>query len=81
MLTTMLFLDVSLALLGAGLGAGIVTLGTAYGIGKVGRAALEAMARQPEAADKLRTAMIIAASLIEGVALLGALICFLIAIK
>lgn len=81
MLTTMLFLDVSLALLGAGLGAGIVTLGTAYGIGTVGRAALEAMARQPEAADKVRTAMIIAASLIEGVALLGALICFLIAIK
>ncbi len=80
MLTTVL-LDASLALLGAGLGAGVVTLGAAYGIGAVGRAALEAMARQPEAADKFRTAMIIAASLIEGVALLGALICFVIAIK
>lgn len=81
MTTTTLLLDASLALFGAGLGAGIVTLGTAYGIGTIGKAALEAMARQPEVADKVRTAMIIAASLIEGVALLGALICFVITIK
>jgi F-type H+-transporting ATPase subunit c len=81
MLTMMLFLDASLALLGAGMGAGVVTLGAAFGIGKIGSAAMEAIARQPEASNKVQTAMIIAAALIEGVALFGVLICLLIATK
>jgi F-type H+-transporting ATPase subunit c len=81
MLTMMLFLDASLALLGAGMGAGVVTLGAAFGIGKIGAAAMEAIARQPEASNKVQTAMIIAAALIEGVALFGVLICLLIATK
>lgn len=76
-----LLLDASMALLSAGLGAGIVTLGAGLGIGKIGSAAMEAMARQPEAASKIQTAMIIAAALLEGVALFGVLICLLIATR
>jgi len=74
-----LLLNTSIALLGAGIGAGIVALGAALGIGRIGSAAMEAMARQPEASSKVQTAMIIAAALIEGVALFGVLVCLLIA--
>jgi len=49
-------------------GAGLVAIGTGIGIGKIGAAALEGMARQPEQAGKLQTAMLIAAALVEGVA-------------
>jgi F-type H+-transporting ATPase subunit c len=48
------------------LGAGLVVLGAALGIGKIGGAAMESIARQPEAAGKIQTAMLIAAALIEG---------------
>ena len=65
--------------LGAGIGAGIITLGVGIGIGKLSAAALEGIARQPEAAGELRTTMIIGAALIEGVALFGAVICFMLA--
>ena len=78
---TMLLLNTSIALLGAGIGSGLVTLAAAFGIGKIGTAALEAIARQPEASNKVQTAMIIAAALIEGVALFGVLICLLIATR
>jgi len=61
----------------AALGAAFATIGAAYGIGKIGAAALEAMARQPEMSTKMQTAMIIAAALIEGVALFALVICFL----
>lgn len=81
MLTMMLLMDASLALLGAGVGAGVVTLAAGLGIGKIGAAAMEAIARQPESSSKIQTAMIIAAALIEGVALFGVLICLLIATK
>ena len=70
-----------MALLGAGVGAGLVALGAGIGIGKIGSSAMESIARQPEAASKIQTAMIIAAALIEGVALFGALVCLLIATK
>ena len=50
------------------IGAGLVVIGTGVGIGKIGAAALEGMARQPEQAGKLQTAMLIAAALVEGVA-------------
>ena len=50
------------------IGAGLVVIGTGIGIGKIGAAALEGMARQPELAGKLQTAMLIAAALVEGVA-------------
>lgn len=81
MLNMLLLLDTSLALMGAGISAGIVAIGAGLGIGKIGSAAMESIARQPEASGKIQTAMIIAAALIEGVALFGVLVCLLIATK
>lgn len=72
---------VTFAYLGAGLGAGITVLGAATGIGRLGAAALEASGRQPEATGDVRTTMIIAAALIEGLALFAEVICILLAIK
>ncbi len=59
------------------LGAGLVTIGAGLGIGRIGAAALEGMARQPEMANRLLINMIIAAALIEGIALFAMVICFL----
>ena len=61
----------------ATIGAGLVTIGAGLGIGKLAAAALEGIARQPEASGKIQTNMLIAAALIEGVALFCAVICFL----
>ena len=57
-------------------GAGLTTIGAAYGIGRLAGSALESMARQPEVADQIRTAMIIAAALIEGFTFFALFICF-----
>ena len=65
----------------AGIGVGLVTIGAGLGIGMIGGKAMEGMARQPEAAGQIQGAMLIASALIEGVALFGAVICLLIAIK
>ena len=59
------------------LSAAIAVFGAAFGIGKIGKAAMEAIARQPEAAGNIRTSMIIVAALIEGVALFAVVICFM----
>ena len=66
-----------LGTVGAALGAAIAVIGAALGIGKIGSAAMEAIGRQPEAAGKIRTNMIIVAALIEGVALFAVVVCFL----
>jgi F-type H+-transporting ATPase subunit c len=73
--------SVALSYLAAGLGAGITVLGAGLGIGKLASAALEASGRQPEAAGDIRTTMIIAAALIEGVAFFAAVICLILSIK
>ncbi|MBI4543991.1 MAG: ATP synthase F0 subunit C [Gemmatimonadetes bacterium] len=70
-----------LALLGAGLGAGIAVVGAGLGIGRIGAAAAEGIARQPEAVGNIQTAAIILAALIEGVALFGEVIAFLVWLK
>ena len=72
-------LSYAFAYLAAGLGAGLVTLGAAIGIGRIAGQAMDGTARQPEAGGDIRTTMIIAAAMIEGVALFGAVICFLLA--
>jgi F-type H+-transporting ATPase subunit c len=59
------------------IGAGLVILGAAMGIGKLGAAAVESMARQPETAGNIQTAMIIAAALIEGVTFFALIIILL----
>ena len=61
----------------ATIGAGLVAIAAALGIGKLAASAMEGIARQPEAANKIQTAMLIAAALIEGIALFCAVICFL----
>ena len=50
------------------IGAGLIIIGAGFGLGKIGSAAMEGIARQPEAAGKIQTAMIIIAALLEGVA-------------
>jgi F-type H+-transporting ATPase subunit c len=67
----------NLGILGAAIGAGLAAIGAGLGIGKIGGSAMEAIGRQPEAADKIRTNMIIVAALIEGVALFAVVVCFL----
>ena len=67
----------SLGKLGAALGAAIAVIGAAIGIGKIGSSAMEAIARQPEAAGDIRMSMIIIAALVEGVALFAIVVCFL----
>lgn len=64
--------------LGAAIGAGLAVIGAGYGIGKIGGSAMEAIARQPEASSDIRNSMIIAAALIEGVALLAVVVCLLV---
>ena len=67
--------------LGAGLGAGIVLMGAAKGIGQLAASAMEGTARQPEAGGAIRTSMIIAAALIEGLGFFALVICLLIAMN
>jgi F-type H+-transporting ATPase subunit c len=59
------------------IGAGLAVIGAAFGIGLLAQAALNGMARQPEVASKLQTAMIIAGALIEGVALFAIVVALL----
>ena len=54
------------------IGAGLAAIGAGIGIGQIGKGAVDAIARQPEAANDIRSNMILAAALVEGVALLGA---------
>ena len=61
----------------AAIGVGITVLGAGVGIGRIGASSCEGIARQPEAAGAIRMAMIIAAGLIEGIALFGVIVCFL----
>ena len=65
--------------LAAGLGAGLVVIGAAMGIGRLAAGALEGMARQPELSGDLRTAMIIAAALIEGFTFFALVVTFMLA--
>ena len=66
-----------IAKLGIALGAGIAAIGAGIGIGRIGSSAMEAIARQPEATGDIRTNMIIAAALVEGVAFFAVIVCLL----
>jgi len=70
--------DRGYGLIGAGLAAGLAVVGAGIGIGQIGGSATEGIARQPDATARIQTAMIIAAALVEGVALFVAVIAFLI---
>lgn len=58
----------------AAIGAGLAVIGAGLGIGRIGGSAMDAIARQPEAYSKIQTAMIIAAALVEGVALFAVVV-------
>jgi F-type H+-transporting ATPase subunit c len=70
--------NAGLALMGAAVGAGLAVIGTGIGIGRIGGQMTEAMARQPEVLAKIQTAALILAALIEGVALFGVVIAFMV---
>ena len=73
--------NVALAYLAAGIGAGLAIIGGGAGIGRLAASAMEGIARQPQSAATIQTAMLIAAALIEGVTFLALVICFLLAVK
>jgi F-type H+-transporting ATPase subunit c len=62
----------------AGIGAGLAAIGAGIGVGLIGGHAMDAMARQPESAGDLRANMIVAAALVEGVALFAVILCLLV---
>ena len=76
MLSLLLAAD-ALAKLGAAIGASFAAIGAGIGIGRIGGQAMDAMARQPEKMGDLRSSMIIAAALVEGVAFFAVIIAIL----
>jgi F-type H+-transporting ATPase subunit c len=73
--------NIALGYLAAGLGAGLAVLGAAIGIGKLAASAMDGTARQPSVTGEIRTSMIIAAALIEGVTLFAEVVCVILATK
>lgn len=69
------------AAIGAGLGAGLTLLGAGLGFGKIGAAALESMARQPEVAGPVGTNMLTIAALLEGATFFSLIVCIIMAFK
>jgi F-type H+-transporting ATPase subunit c len=69
------------AMMGAGIGAGLATIGAGIGIGRIGGQVADGMARQPEAGGQIQVAGLILAALIEGVALFSVVVAFLIQSK
>ncbi len=67
-----------IAKVGAALGAAITTIAASMGIGTIGKSALESIARQPEVTGDIRSNMIVAAALIEGVCFFAIVVCLLI---
>lgn len=67
----------ALGKVGAAIGAAAAALAGAYGIAKIGKSTMEAIARQPESAGNLRTSMLIAAGMVEGAALFAIIVCLL----
>ena len=80
LLSTILLQAAGLAVWGkvaGAIGAGIAAIAAGFGIGRIGSSAMEAIARQPEAAGDVRGSMIVIAALIEGVALFAVIVCIL----
>ena len=69
------------AWLSAGLGAGLAAIGAGYGIGRLAGQAMDGIARQPQMSGDIRTAMIIAGALVDGVAFFAVIVCMILAFK
>lgn len=70
--------DVGVLAGGGALGAGLIMIGAGLGIGRIGGSAVESIARQPEVAGNVQTAMIISAALIEGATFFGLIVCLIV---
>ena len=80
LLSTIILQAAGAAVLGkvaGAIGAGIAALAAAWGIGKIGSAAMDSIARQPEAAGNIRTAMLIIGALVEGACLFAIIACLM----
>jgi F-type H+-transporting ATPase subunit c len=66
--------DVANSNAGGAIGAGLAAIGAGIGVGQIGKGAVEAIARQPEALNDIRANMILTAALVEGVALFGVIV-------
>lgn len=75
LLSVLLEVSGSVGTISAAFGIAIAVIGAALGIGQIGKAAVDGIARQPEAGGDIRTTMIISAALIEGVALFAIVVC------
>ena len=73
--------EVGLSHMGGAIGAGLAAIGAGIGIGQIGRGAVEGIARQPEASNEIRANMILAAALVEGVALFAVIAGLLAVLK
>ena len=73
--------ETGMAFLAAGIGVFGSALAGAFGISQIAKATVESIARQPEASGDIRSVMIITAGMVEGVALLGLVICFILILK
>jgi F-type H+-transporting ATPase subunit c len=73
----LLLQDKGAAMLGAAIGAGLVIMGGAAGIGRIGGSAAESMARQPEAAGSINGVALILAAMVEGATLFAVVVCLL----
>ncbi len=76
-----LLADYEISHLGGAIGAGLAAIGAGFGIGQIGKGAVEAIARQPEAANDIRANMILTAAFIEGVALFAVIAGLLAVLK
>ena len=72
-----MFLASPVASAGGAIGAGLAAIGAGIGIGQIGKGAVEAIARQPEASNDIRGNMILTAALVEGAALFAIIVGFL----
>lgn len=70
--------DTTLYKMGVGIGMGLVILGAGLGIGRIGSAAVDAIARQPEASGTISTQMLISAALIEGATVIGLILMYIL---
>jgi F-type H+-transporting ATPase subunit c len=77
----LLFQDKGAGYLGGAIGAGLVIIGAAGGIGRIGGSASESMARQPEAAGQINTIALITAAMLEGATLFAVVVCLLAMFK
>ena len=73
--------EVGFSHMGGAIGAGLAAIGAGIGIGQIGKGAVEAIARQPEAVNDIRANMILTAAFVEGVALLAAVAGLLAVLK